>query len=311
MAIRIPVVVTPSRVETERRCRRRYVLGQLLQRALYYSPALEFGSVIHSGAGAWWGNDVSGDVGRNLAIQAVTKEWQERFVNRGLEAKDLSLDLAIAMMEKYTRVAELSGSFALEDGNWQLVTVEERLELPLAMPEGMKGRLSFQTDRVVWNSATSHLVVVDSKTAGRIDKRWLRQWDTSLQMKLYKAAAAKAYDMPPENIDVVIEGILKDVPSDLQYVICPDWSQGLLDEAIAQAVDVAIRDHTLLVDHEFDVPRDLSAVEESAVNHTPLNYMSCYEYGVECPFRRLCTAEPEERVAILRSEYFENLEENY
>lgn len=287
------------------------MLGQLLQRALFYSPSLEFGSVIHSGAAAWWNNDVDGDVGRGLAIQAVTKEWQARFVDRGLEAKDLSLDVAVAMIEYYTRMAELSGPFALEDGNWQLVTVEERLEVPLTMPDGITARLSFQTDRVIWNAARSHLVVVDSKTAGRIDKRWLRQWDTSLQMKLYKAAACKAYDMEPENVDVVIEGILKDVPSEVQYVICPDWSQGLLDEAMDQATDVAIRDHVLLVDGDHGLPRDLSAVEESAVNHTPLNYMSCYEYNTECAFRRICTAEPEERVAILRSEYFENPEENY
>jgi len=298
--ITLPVVVTPTRVELGLRCYRRHALADILQRARYKSPSLEFGSVIHAGAAAWWRSAIlDGDVARRDAIHAVTLEWNRRFEQQDVSQKDVSLDLAVAMIERYTMTASMRGPFELEVGDWQFVTVEDRIEVPLV--GGYK--LSFQTDRVVYNKTNAHLVIIDTKTAARLDKRWERQWETSLQMKLYKAGAAKAYDFPVENVDVVVEGVLKDVPSVVRYVPCPDWSPATLDEAVQQAIYIASRDEALIV---YDgLPRNLSLIEEDAVNKTALNYMSCFEYGVECPFRRLCVAEPEERVAILRSEYFE------
>lgn len=303
----LPVTVTPSRVELGLRCYRRHVLHDVLQRARYFSASLEFGSVIHSGAAQWWRfAHIDGNVARAKAVAAVNMEWDRRFDARPeISQKDVSRELAVAMMTTYTKLAEMRGPFGMEDGEWQFVTVEDRLEVPLF--GGYK--LSFQTDRVVYNQTTGHLVIVDTKTAGRMDKRWERQWETSLQMKLYKAAAAKAYDFDPDNVDVVIEGVLKDVPSDIRYIPCPDWSQAILDEAIQQAIYVAKRDE-MLIASEAKLPRDVSVIEDLAVNKTTVNYMSCYEYGIECPFRRLCTAEPEERVAILHAEYFEIPEED-
>lgn len=303
--LQLPVVITPTRVELGLRCYRRHVLADLLQRARYYSPSLEFGSVIHAGAAAWWANsDKDGDVARRFAHQAVAAEWGKRFEqNPNVNAGELSLDQAAAMIQAYTMQAVMQGPFELEAGDWQLVSVEDRLEVPLVLTNDRKAKLSFQTDRVVFNKTNNHLVIVDSKTAARMDKRWERQWETSLQMKLYKAGAARAYDMPPENIDVVIEGILKDVPSNVKYVPTPDWSVELLNEAVRQAQYVAERDWDLLSHDGY--PRDERLIVEDAVNKTALNYQSCFEYGVECPFRRLCTSEPEERVALLTSEYFE------
>lgn len=302
----LPVVVTPTRVELGLRCYRRHVIADLLQRARYVSPSLEFGSVVHAGAAAWWKNaDLDGDVARAKAHAAVNAEWAKRFdANPAITPGDHSLQLAEAMIQTYTMTAELNGPFGLEKGDWQIVSVEDRLEVPLVIGNGRSAKLSFQTDRVVFNKTNDHLVVVDSKTAARIDKRWERQWETSLQMKLYKAGAARAYDMPPENIDVVVEGILKDVPSRVVYIPCPDWSVGLLNEAIAQAQEIASRDTDLLLGRSVD------EIPELAVNKTSINYMSCFEYGVECPFRRLCTSEPEERVALLTSEFFEIAEED-
>jgi len=301
--ISLPIVVTPTRVELGLRCYRRHVLADVLQRARYFSPSLEFGSVVHAGAAAWWKNaDVDGDVARPRAVHATTQEWNKRFEqNPSVSQKDLSLDLAVAMIESYTKNADMRGPFALESGDWQFVTVEDRLLIPLV--GGYK--LSFQTDRVVYNKTNAHLVIVDSKTAARLDKKWERQWETSLQMKLYKAGAAKAYDFEVDQVDVVVEGILKDIPSDVRYVPCPDWSEAVLQEAVGQAIHIAKRDEALITDSESGLPRDLRYIEEDAVNKTALNYQSCYEYGVECAFRRLCTAEPDERVAILNAEYFE------
>lgn len=301
--IQLPVVVTPTRVELGLRCYRRHVIADLLQRARYKSASLEFGSVVHAGAAAWWLNAARP---RSEAVaaahHAVSLEWNRRFEQQPeISQKDVSLDLAIAMIEGYVQQAVAQGPFALEAGDWQIVTVEDRLEVPLRLPNGSTAKLSFQQDRVVYNKSNAHLVIVDSKTAARMDARWERQWETSLQMKLYKAGSAKAYDFEVDQVDVVVEGILKDVPTRVKYVPCPEWSQGLLDEAVRQAVSIAARDNDLLTSSALDT----TEVENKAVNETPLNYMSCYEYGVECPFRRLCTAEPEERVAILHAEYFE------
>lgn len=301
----LPVVVTPTRVELGLRCYRRHVLADILQVASYYSPSLEFGSVIHAGAAAWWQNtEVDGDIARQRAMRAVQEEWGKRFDARGLAPKDLSLALAEGMMNSYTMLAEFSGPYSRDEGEWQKVTVEDRLEIPLVIPQG-KAKLSFQTDRVVFNKANDHLVLVDTKTAARLDARWARQWETSLQMKLYKAAASRAYDIPPENISVVVEGVLKDVPSNIRYVPCPDWSVDTLNEAVLQAQFIAARDYEFLVDPEVGVVKDLSVLKGQAVNETALNYQSCFEYGVECPFRKLCTAEPVERVGLLTAEYFE------
>jgi len=299
--IQLPVIVTPSRVELGLRCQRRHALADILQVASYYSPSLEFGSVIHTGAASWWNDDGEGS--------AMAAEWHKRFVaNPKINQGDLSLEMANAMMEAYRNDAMLAGPFD-PDGPWQLVSVEDRIELPLDLGN-FKARLSFQTDRVVWNKETKHLVVVDTKTAGRLDKRWARQWETSLQMKLYKACAVTAYDMEPENVSVVVEGVLKDVPSKVQYEVCPEWGRDTLAEAVNQAKIVAMRDYELIASSTEGIPRDKNLVIHDALVNTAINYMSCYEYGVECPFRKLCTAEPEERVGILNGEYFEIKEED-
>ena len=300
--IQLPVIITPSRVELGLRCQRRHSLADILQVASYYSPSLEFGSVIHTGAASWWNDDGEGS--------AMAAEWNKRFtMNPRVNQGDLSLEMANAMMAAYRQNAKLAGPFDAE-GPWQLVSVEERIEVPLGLGlvdgEKRKAKLSFQTDRVVWNKANQHLVVVDTKTTGRLDKRWARQWETSLQMKLYKAAAVAAYDMDPANVSVVVEGVLKDVPSRIQYEVCPEWSKDMLEEAVNQARIVAIRDWDLIASRDdANVPRDKHLVELDILTHTSVNYMSCAEYGVICPFYQLCTAEPSERQAILHGEYWE------
>ena len=302
--IGLPVVVTPTRVELGLRCYRRHALADILQRARYYSPSLEFGSVVHAGAAEWWRSS-----SLDNARAAVNAEWTKRFTaNPEVSQESVSREMAIAMIEHYASHASMRGPFELEPGDWQFVTIEDLLEVPMA--GGFK--LSFQTDRVVYNKTNAHLVIIDTKTGARLDKRWERQWDTSLQMKLYKAGAAKAYDFEVDQVDVVVEGILKDVPSKIVYVPCPDWSAGLLHEAVHQAIYIAEHDEWLITgaEREAMIPRDMALIEEDALITTPLNYMSCFEYGVECPFRRLCTAEPEERVAILHAEYFEIKEED-
>ena len=295
------ITVTPSRVELGHRCYRRHAIADQLKRVKYFSPSLEFGSIVHAGAAAWWSSEGDGNVARQEAVNAVKLEWDNRF-NSGTGASpgdSLTVDLAIGMIEYYTKTAELSGAFSLEPGEWQLVATEERLEVPL----GPNMVLSFQNDRIVWNKQTSHLVIVDTKTAARLDYKWKRQWEVTDQMKLYKKGASIAFDISPEKVDIVIEGLLKKVPSSLEYVVCPPWDEGTLDESWRQAVSIAQRDRALML--ESDMPRDVGKVEYDALVNTDHNYQCCYEYGVECPYRGLCIAPPDERVSLLRGEYFQ------
>jgi len=305
--IELPVVVTPSRIENANRCYRRHVLNDVLQKARYYSSSLEFGSVVHAGAAAHWRSN--GDPA--VIAKAVNDEWHTRFVaNPRVDQDKVSLELALHMTATYMADATIAGPFTRE-GEWQVVSVEDRLEVPLVLSDGEKAKLSFQTDRVVWNKETEHLVIVDTKTGARLDKRWERQWDTSLQMKLYKAGAAKAYDFPASIVDVIVEGVLKDTPSKIVYVPCPDWSEGMLDEAVRQAVFIAERDRALITSADYGQLRNVSNIAADAVTKTQINYMSCFEYGVECPYRRLCTADPDDRVALLNAEYFDMPTEEY
>lgn len=289
MKLPLPVILTPSRSETASRCQRRHTLANVMHKARYLSPSLEFGSVIHAGAGAKWkrGSLIT-------PIHAVQVEWENRFVKNNLTGKDLSLELAVGMIAQYDSQASLAGPFEWM-GPWQIVSVEERLELNVA--PGIT--LSLQTDRVVYNKERDHIVVLDTKTAGRMDARWAKQWELSLQMKLYKYAMQKLYGNA--NVDVVIEGLCKDLPLKIQYIPVPDWSTAVLEEAKNQFIKLAERDRETLMNPDL---------EDYAVNHTLTNYQDCMSYGIECPFRLLCVADPEERVGLLRGEYF-NVESEY
>lgn len=301
--LQLPVVITPTRAEAGARCHRRHFLGDILNRARYYSASLEFGSLVHAGVAAHW-------LGRDWH-SALAHEWQTRFeANPQVSQESVSLQMAEAMLEYYVANATIAGPFT-DQGDWQRVDVEQRFEVP--MDDCV---LSFQADRIVYNKAEDWLVVVDLKTAARLDQRWERNWETSLQMKLYKASLRKVFQTEGR-IDVVIEGLLKHVPSSIRHYVCPDWSQGLLDEAVRNALTIAKLDEDV-IQHAQEVNEDLTLgainlakAEELAVEFTPVNYGDCYSYNVECPFRRICTADIPERVGILRGEFFEGTGEEY
>lgn len=310
--VKLPAVITPSRAELGARCYRRHFLSDVLNKAKYHSASLEFGSVIHAAAAAKW-------LKRDYT-QVLRDEWAVRFdAHPEISQDNVSLQMADAMMGYYDQNALLAGPFSESNPEeWQLVDVEQRFELPLK-----DGVLSFQTDRAAFHKGTNHLVIVDTKTAGRLDARWEKQWETSLQMKLYRAGAMQVYAGSFERIDVVIEGVLKTVPSKLRYYVCPEWSEGLLAEALFNAHSIADMDAQLIsqcmtepvlitgTEDRIGLAPDLAKVEELAVRFTPVNYADCYAYGVECPFRPICTSEIDERVSLLRGEYFESTEELY
>lgn len=304
--LQLPVVITPTRVEQGCRCHRRHFLGDVLGKQRFYSASLEFGSVIHAGAAAHWLNrDVE---------KAITDEWNKRFEqNPKVSQESVSLQMALAMMDYYAKHAQIAGPFT-DQGNWKRVDVEQRFELPLK-----DAKLSFQSDRTAYDIDQNWLVVADTKSAGRLDARWDKQWEVSLQMKLYKAGAKQVFQTGGR-VDVVVEGLLKDVPSNLRYYVCPDWSDEILGEAAFNALQVASLDRDIIEqcvstvgNASGDVAKtyNLAKAEELGVRFTPINYGDCYSYGQECPFRQICVAEIDERVALLRGEYWESTEESY
>jgi hypothetical protein len=304
----LPVLVTPTRVELGLRCYRRHAISDILQRASYSSPSLEFGSVVHAGAGVWWAANkqkFSPADARGYAMAGLGQEYNKRFtMNPEINVGDHTLELAQRMLENYLLTARIAGPLTDAADDWDITMVEERLEVPLLRnADGVLGLLSFQPDRMVSSKSLGVIAAVDTKTASRFDKRWMRRWEMSLQMKLYKAGLAKAYDWDPSKTEIIIEGVLKDVPSEVRYVACPDWSKDVLSEAVNQAHFIASRDYSLITSE--DQPRNLVNIIQDAVTKTSVNYEDCYAYGVECPFRKLCVAEPEQRVALLMAEYFE------
>ena len=317
--IKLPVVITPSRVDGGLRCHRKHVLSDILGRAQYWSPSLEFGSVIHAGVNSHWlGTKFPG---QEPWEKVIAKEWHERFVLKpDISQKNVSVDMANAMMDHYTKNATLAGPFT-ERGGYKLVDCEQRFEVPIPLDGDNRAIVSFQCDRIVFNEEENHLVIVDTKTASRLDARWEKQWDLSIQMKLYKLMAMEVFGV--EKTDVVIEGVLKHVPSEIRYYTCPDWSKLQLAEALFQARTIAIKDENILVkgmaynvmdpSERTPVLNSKEAIEEIAVKYTMPNYGECFAFNIECPFRQICVADVPERVGLLRSEYFElpESEENY
>jgi hypothetical protein len=273
------------------------VLSDILEFGKAKSAAASFGSVMHAAVAAWWQNSEV-DAPSRLAISHATIEtaWQEHFADVA-DPGTHTIELAHAMFDGYMPQAKPVGPFS-DIGNWQRVSVETRLELPLASAYV----LSFMQDRVYYNREQDWLVIVDLKTASRLDARWQSQWYRSLQMKLYRLAGQLIYQ--PSQLDIVIEGLQKGAKPKLQYLALPAWSAELLREAEQQFAHIARSDYNLLQRSILDSNViDISTLEDLALTETAVNYADCNSYNYECAFLPLCTAEPDERKALLHASY--------
>lgn len=273
-------VLTPTRVELASRCHRRHVITDILEKGLYESPSAKFGNIIHAGVAEWWKSRDLTNVEK--AAREEFKKW-EKVLN-----EKHSIDLALEMLRQYPEKASLGGLFH-ED--LQIVTIEERLSVELDF-----GFVTFQLDRLL-SENNQKLILVDAKTASRIDNKWRQQWNRSLQMRLYKKLLQKAYDMP---VDIVIEGLEKKLPLKVEYVLCPDFSLGETDEALWLARKIAEKDKEIL-------DKLAESTEEGidfALTETEFNYQDCYAYNFPCPFLQLCEAPVELRRGLL-AEYID------
>lgn len=285
--MRLDGVLTPTRVELGHRCYRRHAISDILEKNLYKAASAAFGNVIHAGAAAHWRGS-----GIDQVLDAVRQEYLKN-------ANDLnekhSFELAESMIKHYIENARISGPFI---GNYQVVTIEERISTVI---NGYK--ISMQLDRAL-SLDNRRMLIVDTKTAARLDQRWRNGWDMSLQMKLYKLITQTLFDMP---VDIVVEGLLKAPKSKIEYYATPDWDFDQLDEAKNQFLAIASADDEVLSSARinFDTEFDLGRLTEVIVNQTRYNPGDCNSYNVQCPFYRVCSSPPSQRVGLLNAEYID------
>lgn len=280
------------------RCSRRHVLTDVLERGKCKAPSAAFGSVIHAAAATYWSELRSGAasvVAVNAARAAVADSYP-LFMNGACTIGDHTMEMAAAMIDTYVQRAEIAGPYT-SSGEWQLLLIEERLHIPIG-----DYVLSFMNDRQAYNPQLDWRVLMDLKTAARMDARWRSTWMMSLQMKLYRYAALEWFDTA--RTDIVIEGMSKGAKATLAYVPLPDWSGDILAEAVTQWKRVAAADEQIIrmaMDNDGHI--DMAALEDIAVTQTAVNYHDCTAYGYSCPFMPLCSAEPEYRSGMLRADY--------
>jgi hypothetical protein len=281
--VRTDGIITPTRVELGTRCYRRHVLTDMLEKGKYKSAAASFGNVLHAGVAEYWKSRDD-----NKVAAAVSAEYAK--VADVMNEKH-SLALALTMMEQYGTKAALAGSIGEADSPFQIVLIEERAAFKL---DGLD--MTFQLDRLL-SLNNEELILVDAKSASRLDARWRTQWPLSLQMRLYMKALRTMYDMP---VTIIIEGLQKGLPLKIEYYTCPDWSDEELDEAVDAAKRVQAKDRALL---DILTLQGEDALVEAAVR-SEFNYGDCHSYNTDCSFLELCSIAPNERKGAL-SDYLD------
>ncbi len=259
----------------------------------------------------WWRSsttDIADEYARARA-EAVLLNSYEQYPALASDKKH-TFDLAIFMLRYYMDEAPLAGGFwAAGQAGWEPIAIEERIIIDLG-----DIKLSFQLDRLVRLPSHDLTVLVDLKTAGRMNKNWERNWPLSLQQKLYRWAVREHYSLDLSGH--YIEGLLKDVPCDLKYVELPDWSDAELAEAVELFKTLWQRDATLIrscstINAEtmtYEV--DIAKLTEVGLTETTTNPFDCYSYYTQCPMYDICQAPPNQRVALLE-ESFEWVEPLY
>lgn len=269
----LPVILTPSRTQTALNCYREHWLAHregLVKRGEEDGPALAFGTAMHAIAAEWWRSKLE-----HRPAECAVVASEQYLPEDAVHNHDVLLRLASA----YCRIAQAGGT---EHG--EIVMAERRLEV--TTPGGFI--LSFQCDRLT--RVDGKLRMIDLKTVARPDMRWLKQWATDMQMRLY---AWGIREFMKEPVEIQVEGCHKAtgelilVPVELE-----DW---MLDQAIATFDEVCRRDKEA-IEGEADAVFGVYVPPEH-------NLSACYRYGRMCDYYEVCTAPPEQRSVILNVEY--------
>lgn len=291
MNINLPIVGSPSRAETAARCQRRHFVHDVLclRRKERDEAAVSVGTVVHAGAAEWW---KTGDL--SAALLAARRRYHE-LAQWFMPYDELTPGfVADHLVRRYTDQATLTGIYPTEGA--ELVSVEQRIVLPL----GAEATLSFQADRVLrYNDGT--YVVIDTKTARRLDAYWRKRWRVSLQQKLYHWGVYQYYGA--KSVVGAVEGLQKDVAARLEYVQTM-WTDGELEEAVEFFKRMVQDDAALVaVATEPDGSVNLNKLYDVAINSTNFNPADCWSYGKECELYELCTSDPAYRVGLLTADF--------
>jgi PD-(D/E)XK nuclease superfamily protein len=291
MNIELPIIGTPSRTELSARCHRRHFVGDVLclRKKDRDECHVSVGTVVHAGAAKWWS---TGSV--DTAMFAAREEYAA--LEQWMTIPEYTPEFVCEhLIRRYTEQASIAGIF--EPEGWEILSIEERIVLPL----GPEATISFQLDRLVQDEER-RLVLVDTKTTSRIDKRWKSQWLLNLQQKLYSYSVREVYGRPLAAH--FIEGLEKSPKATLEYVPLPLWSDGELQEAASLFRRLVQRDAALVAEAMgVGGVVDLDRLFELAVTVTDFNPHDCFSYGRECELFKICTAPVEERVGLLKDEF--------
>lgn len=291
MNVELPLIGTPSRTELSARCHRRHFVGDVLclRKKERDECHVSVGTVVHAGAAEWWATASLGD-----AKQAAREKYEE--LEGWITKAEYTPEFVCEhLVSRYTEQASIAGLF--EPEGWEIVTIEERIILPL----GPEATISFQLDRLVQDQ-DHKLVLVDTKTASHIDKRWRSQWLLNLQQKLYAYTVREHFGQPLSAH--FIEGLEKSPKAPLEYVPLPLWSDGELTEAASLFRRLVQRDAVLVAEATgAGGVVDIDRLFELAVIATDFNPHDCFSYGRECELYKICTAPVEERVGLLEDEF--------
>jgi hypothetical protein len=277
------VILSPTRVAGALKCFRKHVLSEVLGQTPNdaHQPALDFGDMMHRAAGVFWLHGY--DVAREYLIANFSTPFNEKHTP----------ELAHKLLAVYASGAKL---MPFGGDEWVIETLEQRLSCDVPF-----GTLTFQIDRLLRNTNTQQLALVDLKTASRTDARWERQWPRSLQMKLYSECVARHYGTPLSWL--IIEGLDK-TKGVLAYLSLPEVSAEKRAESWHAVEWVARHDSQLLDACRLpDGSIDADRLIDLALTQTPTNESECFTYGSQCDFLPLCDAEPSERIALLRAGY--------
>lgn len=304
----LPIHWSPSRTETSARCHRRHLLEHFLLRKMYESDALLFGTSMHTGIETWWASLQDGA----SYIEALEKARQMLLTDWPIDDSKAqphhTSENALVLLDEYTKSARLTADIPDPD-QWQLISIEERLkrlEGPL--------ELQYKLDRVLQHKGDGRIAIIDYKTSGNTNDWWADNMRRSVQQRIYNRAAQLHYDAPVAYH--FVEGQNKKDGSLRYEWISLGWTDAYISEAWELGNRLALRDLDALMEAYHDPYRPELAPEledpdeqmerelERLLTNWTLTYASfnlqdCRSYGVECPYRRLCDASPDERPALL------------
>ncbi len=300
----LPLTITPSRFGGAAACQRRHFAEDVvcIRPTGTRAPALAFGTVIHAGVAAWW---------RTRNWMLVEEAVRSAFLAEPDLVGDAKLTEALAwsMLQNYVHTASpVGGHWSSElsaEYNVAFKAIEERVVFDL----GPLAALTFQLDRLAVVSSEGiedqehYHILVDTKTAGRLDKRWRSQWPLNLQQRIYRYATPRHYGLG--KIDGhYIEGVLKASPSTVEYVALPDWDEATLDEDVSFLKRLVQRDAKLVADSMLaDGTVDAALLLSALVTKTDYDPGHCHDYGRDCALLPVCSANVADRTGILLAQY--------